>query len=374
MTKPTNELNNQAGIKRSRSGRSKQKRNPLKSILNDARPPATMQQKQKTKEVASRKQSASSGYSSNCSSSGSEGESGGDEDADPSTENDSGSMDGHSEGYLGSTGRNMQRETLVLDQQEQVVFRKKATRYGYLQNSFPGTSETTQACMELGLEVLGRTPHADDRIFIPHPLRKLVRNSISASRSNSVTTMTRFVEHYDFPISGHLPPSRQKHSKEQFRFLLRKSRFSRTNFDITGARLQNPCIGHAIYYVFYPKNREPRARLSPAPEKLTRGLIALTYTMLYFCMAKLYGHKTIEHDVDKKFASGSRWKNTYCDLMSGASGESVDWEEVIRIQQSIVDALASSQTAKGSIDLFEGSSEDTEDSNDNTRQTSQDSE
>ncbi|KAI8136604.1 hypothetical protein BJV82DRAFT_639158 [Fennellomyces sp. T-0311] len=343
MTKPTNELNNQAGIKRSRSGRSKQKRNPLKSILNDARPPATMQQKQKTKEVTSRKQSASSGYSSNCSSSGSEGESGGDEDADPSTENDSGSMDGHSEGCLGSTGRNMQRETLVLDQQEQVVFRKKATRYGYLQKSFLGTSETTQACMELGLEVLGRTPHADDRIFIPHPLRKVVRNSISASRSNSVTTMTRFIEHYDFPISGHLLSSRQKHSKEQFRFLLRKS-------------------------------REPRARLSPAPEKLTHGLIALTYTMLYFCMAKLYGHKTIEHDVDKKFASGSRWKNTYCDLMSGASGESVDWEEVIRIQQSIVDALASSQTAKGSIDLFEGSSEDTEDSDDNTRQTSQDSE
>ncbi|KAI8141493.1 hypothetical protein BJV82DRAFT_178068 [Fennellomyces sp. T-0311] len=147
MTKPTNELNNQAGIKRSRSGRSKQKRNPLKSILNDARPPTTMQQKQKTKEVASRKQSASSGYSSNCSSSGSEGESGGDEDHGWSL----GRLFGEHWSKYATVSKfrsiiissrnfaiNFYRETLVLDQQEQVVFRKKSNTLWLPAEQFSG--------------------------------------------------------------------------------------------------------------------------------------------------------------------------------------------------------------------------------------------
>ena len=53
-------------------------------------------------------------------------------------------------------------------------FVTSAKRLGYLENSFPDTKETTDACVDIGLELLGRKRTADDRITIGHALRKMV--------------------------------------------------------------------------------------------------------------------------------------------------------------------------------------------------------
>ncbi|KAI8145323.1 hypothetical protein BJV82DRAFT_603213 [Fennellomyces sp. T-0311] len=261
----------------------------------------------------------------------------------------------------GST-RNLQRDPLTIQDIEQIskkVFTDKAKRYGYLSNTFPDTNETTNTCINIWMELRGRQYDEDSRIIVAHPVRVMLRKAISGSRSNAATTMRRFVHNYDF-TTGNLPADRQEHSGKQFRYLLRKSRFARANFDTDGGPFENQCLAHAMYYVFYPKKGEARVRLAPFPERITRGLIVLTYTLLYFSMARFYGHKMVKHDVDKEFSAKSRWKRTYHDFMFGASGEEVDWKKVIDVQQSFLDSIVRQDTSNNCINLFDGSSSDTE--------------
>ncbi|KAI8149269.1 hypothetical protein BJV82DRAFT_662575 [Fennellomyces sp. T-0311] len=282
-------------------------------------------------------------------------------DSDSETEetsqsDDNSSVDSSSEESEQEEGANSQctQEVIVRDRQrvelgaatkkEAGEFRKQARRLGYLQNSFPSSDEVTSGSAECVLYIRDKPYDKDARYKVEHATRKIYRKAVSDSRSALVTSMNDFLRDYEFDVDILLRrgvPSQR--CLRQYHWLLNGTRFAREGFKDDGALMENPSLGHCIHYVFYNK-QSSRKRLNYQEHDVTRPLLVLTYTLMCFCLASAYGHKTVSCKDNRWFSGKSQWKTNYEGMLHGPESRAVNWEKALKVQQNVIDMLEKSNS------------------------------
>ncbi|KAI8139015.1 hypothetical protein BJV82DRAFT_673117 [Fennellomyces sp. T-0311] len=217
-------------------------------------------------------------------------------------------------------------------------FKRAVAQEIFLSDAFPETH--AQATAVKILKQLHNIPPDDTnyRYTAHQDVVQQVATTASTTKTRCQTATKNFIDTYNFEFRFELPEQGVTTDirKYMYHLLLEDRRFAKRDYDLNGALFMSKPIADCIRVVF----RNPhsgRSRLDAVPRPIPPPLIALTYCLLFYRLAKGCEHERSRGN-GKTFSRNSDWGKVYKHILDPDSeyGALVDWEAVQDYLQSVL--------------------------------------
>ncbi|KAI9243499.1 hypothetical protein BDA99DRAFT_530324 [Phascolomyces articulosus] len=211
-------------------------------------------------------------------------------------------------------------------------YARAASKWIYMHDGFPDEDSAYDGSLSALKEINNISVSDMNDIYVPD--QTIVKNFLSLVRKRRGTChkqVETWIRKYAFPVDSFesLPSDAAKDIRNVYKYLLENMRFGRENYEKDGRLLLNNCLVDCLKYVML-NNTSSSSRLGRI-ESVTRPLIAIIFSMIYYHLAKLSNHPSYTEAKVKDFTEGSPWYNIYKGLMNPNTllGREIYWNQTI---------------------------------------------